>query len=36
MTERAFWIAIRRALLAICAAIQKRYIDKEQPEQATT
>ena len=35
MAEREFWIAIRRALLAICAAIQRRYIDKEE-QQATT
>jgi len=26
--EREFWVAVRRALLAICAAIKKRWIDK--------
>jgi len=36
MGEREFWIAVRRALLAICAAIQKRYIDKKEEQQATT
>jgi hypothetical protein len=28
MSEREFWIAIRRALLAIAAAIKERFIDK--------
>ena len=26
MSEREFWIAVRRALLMIAAAIEKRYI----------
>ena len=30
VTDRAFWLAIRRALLAICAVIKQRYIDKEE------
>jgi len=25
MDERAFWIAIRRALLMVCSAIEKRH-----------
>ncbi len=26
MSEREFWLAVRRALLMICAAIEKRYL----------
>lgn len=28
MTERDFWLMIRRALLMICDAIEKRYLVK--------
>ena len=27
MTDREFWIAVRAALLAICAAIERRHIN---------
>lgn len=27
MTDRDFWVAIRAALLAIVAAIERKYID---------
>ena len=26
MSEREFWLAVRRALLTICAAIEQRYL----------
>lgn len=29
MTDRDFWLAIRRALLAICAAIERKYMPKD-------
>jgi hypothetical protein len=31
MTDRDFWLAVRRALLAICAAIEKKYMQKDDP-----
>jgi len=27
MTDRAFWLAVRRALLAIAAAIERRWLE---------
>jgi hypothetical protein len=29
MTDRDFWIMVRRALLMIAAAIEKRWLDSE-------
>lgn len=29
MTEREFWLLIRRALLIICRAIEQRYLTTE-------
>ena len=34
MDERVFWQTIRRALLMICAAIEKRYPARETTVQA--
>lgn len=31
MTEREFWVIIRRALLMICAAIVKKYLGEKGP-----
>jgi len=32
MNDRDFWLAVRRALLAICAAIERRWLQDEQQE----
>jgi len=29
MTDREFWLLIRRALLMVCAAIEKRWLCSE-------
>lgn len=31
MTDRDFWLIIRRALLMICSAIEKRYCEQSTP-----
>jgi hypothetical protein len=32
MSDRTFWWSIRRALLMICAAIEKKYGTEDEPE----
>ncbi len=34
MSEREFWLAVRRALLMICAAIEKRYLQPRKSSSA--
>jgi hypothetical protein len=36
MDDRAFWIAVRRALLAICDAIERRWDIKAKDKMNTT
>jgi len=34
MNDRDFWLTVRRALLMICKAIEKKYTGKEKLEDA--